>query len=83
MSWRPEGWDAHKLLIEAIRTVPAREWTRERLIEVGADAMLEGLKENSLFRVPDDHTLVYPVRARIEGLGKGYLVFIPEEATDD
>ncbi len=73
--YRPEGWDAHQLLIDAIRTIPAREWTRERILESGADAMLEGLKKDSPIMSAEQMALFVPERK----YPNGWLVFIPED----
>ena len=76
---RPEGWE--KLRDNAFIQVCAvladkRKPEAIDLIEAGADAMLEGLKEYYIFHFETEgfHTPLL----RVEG--KGYLVFIPEES---
>ena len=76
MNWRPEGWQ------EIIRAIlPLRMESLDpmpfNLIEVGADAILDKLK--------DYDNAVYIDEAGVDGwitlrrpLSKGWLVFIPE-----
>lgn len=72
MSWRPEGWDARELWGEQFGYTSAFTESDRALVEFGADAMLEGLKKNS---VP--YEAFRPTT--ITSLTKGRVVFIPDE----
>ena len=47
--------------------------------EAGADAMLEGLRDKTIFTFNDDSKVYWPQYGKLEGLGRGRLVFIPDE----
>ena len=62
--WRPEGWDRVKVAMSGLSDVDIG------LIEAGADAMLEALKEKGIH---------LPEGTPWQQGKAGWLIFIPEE----
>ena len=84
---RPEGWKEKVLAIVYCQVSPQiysedemkirQKWLLKG-IEIGADAYEEGLKKEALYHFTDEDSTFWPMYGKVEGLGKGYLVFIEE-----
>ncbi len=87
MSYRPEGWDSDKIFQEVcdtIHTLTDEEYedqgTSKRLIEAGADAMLEWLcQPESLVDTEQKLKQAIASLPLITKSRRGYLVFIEKE----
>jgi len=46
-SWRPEGWDSENIVVNVYEelTIESTDETERKLVEAGADAMLETLRK--------------------------------------
>jgi hypothetical protein len=75
--WRPEGWDNLKISEEAERK-KGYELTDVELVEAGADAMLEALR-NSKERRRVDTNITLDCLPPISYSIRGYEVFIPDD----
>ena len=67
MSWRPEGWD--NPYPDPARNIACYDEVFHGIYEAGADAILKGLREKGL-KVNN----INP-----ENMGKGIVVFIPDD----
>ena len=77
--WRPEGWDSRKKVYEVLSTSDniIGITASQRLVEAGADAMLEALKRNGV-HVPANYSfLSTDFKRKLDG--PGVIVIIPEE----
>jgi len=79
--WRPPNWEnPHKSIGTAMTAIYYQE-DLHKAFEAGADAMLEGLKANSIYL--SEHTEIGEAISRgIEMASKhkqGWVVFIPDE----
>lgn len=88
MNYRPEGWDAESIVINLYQEVLTTESTDEKerkLVEAGADAMLEALRKEGTHLVGDT---IIPAQGKFPeihcpGGTMGWLIFIPDEEGDD
>lgn len=78
--WRPDGWNVNRITERLYLPCDENGRTRtemvEGLVEAGADAMLEALKEKGVLMTPEQMKLIAPDRK----YPYGWLVFIPDES---
>ena len=67
--YRPKNW-----INPYLQRAESGDWVDSKTFEAGADAMLEALKKEGTHTI--NHNVI-PVT--IPGVGKGYVVFIPDE----
>ncbi len=74
MSWRSEGWDKLKnaLISKLLPGFCVSSYAKG--VEDGADAILEGLKEETIIETFTE----FPLDVTVPIDRKGYLVFIPD-----
>ena len=78
---RPEGFDAEKIAQKALGepTYNEQPFVNIRLVEAGADAMLEGLKKTSIAEYGNVDYWDNDLNIKGALFSFGYLVFIPTE----
>ena len=84
MAYRPEGWSnifnlAYKNNKDTHIEFAVQSGMQGIAYEAGADAILEGLKGKAIFHFTEEGKTFRPQYGKVEGLGKGWLVFIEEE----
>ena len=80
-NWRPEGWEDIK---DKYLALHSEKWAwDDESFEMGADTMLEALKERGTAITEDQWVQIWG-KEGITGwkTGNGYLVFIPDKETD-
>ena len=86
-NWRPDGWEETLREILDHFNVTYMNSEECKLIEAGANAMLEALKKDALYSNDDEKMVCKPHISAVDMINatnskKGCLVFIPDEVKE-
>jgi hypothetical protein len=77
MDWRPEGWDSREIASHVVYDPQDPQMAMLLMIEAGASAMLEALREWGR-----EHSRIPFGEVEDAEFGHGYCVFIPDEGAE-